>query len=102
MKKIVGILIVGSISLSAFQSDKVYQNCVMCHGKKGEKKALDSSTQLTSMSEEVLFSKLKNIIDGSSSVSKMYASMHRTKLKTVCGDEDIAKLANYIFNLREP
>ncbi|QOY55315.1 c-type cytochrome [Candidatus Sulfurimonas marisnigri] len=100
MKKIVGLIIASSLSLLAVESNEVFKSCVMCHGSKGEKKALNSSTQLITMSEEVLFSKLKNIVDGSSSMSKMYIKMHRTKLRTVCGDEDIATLSNYIFKLK--
>lgn len=100
MKKIVGLLVVSSLSLFALNSEEVYKNCVMCHGKKSDKIALNSSPRLSTLNEDVLLEKLKRIISNTSTISPRYINMHRTKLKTVEAD-DVEKFANYVFKLRE-
>jgi cytochrome c553 len=102
MKKILVLLALGSLALMAVDNAKAYQNCVMCHGKKGEKIALNSSPQLASLTQEKLRNSIGAIIDGTSKISKRYLSMHQTKLKDVSQREDETQaFSEYIFNLKQ-
>lgn len=99
MKKSVLLLLAVSLTLSAFDADSVYKKCAMCHGKKGEKIALNTSPQLNTLSEERLSTALKTMLDGSSTISTRYLGMHQAKLKGV-REDDVAALANYILKLQ--
>ncbi|WP_372999269.1 hypothetical protein [Sulfurimonas sp.] len=101
MKKMLGLLVLSSLTLLAFESEEVYKNCIMCHGKKADKKAISSSVKLALLSQESLAEKLKNIIDDSSSMSKIYTKMHKTKLKDIQSENGVRKFANYIIGLKE-
>ncbi|MBU1659262.1 c-type cytochrome [bacterium] len=99
MRKIVAVLVLSSLSLLAFDNEKIYKECSMCHGKNGDKTALNSSPQLSSLSEEELTVKLKRILDGTSEISKKYLSLHKMKLKSV-SEDDVAGFASHIHNLK--
>ncbi len=51
MKKIVALLIVGMASLGAFDGETSYKNCMMCHGKDGQKTSMKGAFKLSSSSE---------------------------------------------------
>jgi cytochrome c553 len=72
----------------------------VCHGKQGELVAIKSSPQLSSLGVEELSMRLKKILDGSTSLSKNYVAMHKTKLKGLA-PEDTDKFAKYIVELRQ-
>jgi len=99
MKKVVILLIVSSLTLIAFDGEKVYKQCAMCHGKKAEKVAVKSSPILNILSEEELSMKLSKLVDGSSNISSQYLGMHKSKLKGV-NKEDIPEMSKYILNLK--
>lgn len=99
MKKNVLLLLALSLTLSAFDAEGVYKKCAMCHGKSGEKVALNTSPQLNTLSEERLSTALTAMLNGSSPISARYLGMHQAKLKGV-REDDIAALSNYILNLK--
>ena len=98
MTKIVLILLVSSLALMAFDGKKVYKQCAMCHGKKGEKVAMKSSPKLNTLSQEQLVTSLKTLLDGSSTVSSKYLGLHKKKLKKV-QPKDVETFARYISDL---
>ena len=98
MKKIMLLLVLGSVALMAFDGAKVYKQCAMCHGKKAEKVAMKSSPKLHTLDEADLLARLNAIVDGSSSISSKYLGMHKGKLKKVSSD-DMSLLAAYIKSL---
>ncbi len=100
MKKIAAVLLMSSLTLFAFDADQVYKKCAMCHGKQGEKVALKTSPILNTLSEEQLVTALSAMLDGSSTISSRYLSMHQAKLKGV-RTEDTGALSQYIANLRQ-
>ena len=99
MKKSLLILMMCSSVLSAVDSAKVYKQCAMCHGKKGEKVAMKSSPKLNTLAQEELSTSLKALIDGTSTVSSKYLGMHKKKLKKVTLD-DTGVFAQYILDLK--
>lgn len=100
MKKTVLWALLLSTTVFAVQSEDLYKHCAVCHGKQGELIAIKSSPQLSSLSEEELSTKLKKIIDGSTSISKNYLAMHTLKLKNLTPQEaDI--FAKYIVDLKK-
>ena len=99
MKKIVILMTMGALALSAFDSAAVYKKCAMCHGKKGEKVALKTSPKLNTLSEEQITAGITALLDGSSKVSSRYLGMHQAKLKGVKTD-DASMLAQYILTLK--
>ncbi|MBA3025473.1 MAG: c-type cytochrome [Sulfurimonas sp.] len=100
MKKIIIGALILSTAVFAIQSEDQYKHCVVCHGKQGELVAIKSSPKLSSLSEEELSMRLKKILDGSTSLSKNYVGMHRTKLKNLA-PEDTEKFAKYIVELKK-
>jgi cytochrome c553 len=100
MKKIILIGVMVSTALFAVQSEDQYKHCVVCHGKQGELVAIKRSPQLSSLSAEELSMRLKKILDGSTSLSKNYVAMHRTKLKNLA-PEETDKFAKYIVDLKK-
>ena len=98
MKKIVFALLTSSVGLLAFDGAKVYKQCTMCHGKHGEKVAMNSSPKLHTLSEADLSSRLHAIADGSSKMASKYLGMHKAKLKKV-SSEEMPQLAAYIKGL---
>lgn len=100
MKRTVFFLMMSSIALFAFDADKVYKKCAMCHGKSGEKVALKTSPKLNELSEEELKTALSSMLDGSSSISARYLGMHQSKLKGV-EMEDVEKMTEYISSLKQ-
>ncbi|MBU0720838.1 cytochrome c [bacterium] len=99
MKRFIALLFLSSLALMAFDGDKAYKNCIMCHGKTGEKVALSSSPKLNTLAEQDLQNKIQAILNGSSGMSKKYLSMHKAKLKGV-EEADAAAFAAYILNLK--
>ena len=99
MKKSLLLLMLCSLVLSATDSAKVYKQCAMCHGKKGEKIAMKTSPRLNSLSQKQLTISLKALLDGSSSVSSKYLGLHKKKLKKV-QPEDVEMFAEYISGLK--
>ena len=99
MKKSLLLLMMCSLVLSATDSSKVYKQCAMCHGKKGEKVAMKTSPKLNSLSQEQLTTSLKALLDGSSTVSSKYLGLHKKKLKKV-KPEDVELFAQYISDLK--
>ena len=99
MRKIVLILMMSSLALMAFDGKKAYKQCAMCHGKKGEKVAMKSSPKLNALSQEQLVTSIKALLDGSSTVSSKYLSVHQKKLKKV-KPEDVETFAEYISGLK--
>ena len=99
MRKIVSLLIMSSLTLIAFDGEQAYKQCAMCHGKKAEKAALNTSPVLNRLSEEDLSIKLNKLLDGSCKMSGAYIAMHKAKLKGV-NKEDIAEMSKYILNLK--
>ena len=99
MKKIVLLLMMSSLALMAFDSAKVYKQCAMCHGKKGEKIAMKSSPKLNTLTHEQLVTSLKALMDGTSSVLSKYLEMHQKKLKKV-QTADVDTFADYISALK--
>jgi cytochrome c553 len=100
MKKIILSVVIVSTALFAMPSEDQYKHCVVCHGKQGELVAIKSSPQLSSLGVEELSMRLKNILDSSTSLSKNYVAMHKTKLKNLA-PEDMDKFAKYIVELRQ-
>ena len=98
MKKSLLLVLLCSLSLSAFDGAKVYKQCAMCHGKHGEKVAMNSSPKLHTLSEADLLSRLHAIVDGSSKMASKYLGMHKAKLKKV-SSEEMPQLAAYIKGL---
>jgi len=99
MKRAAVLLVLGTLGLSAVEGEVVYKKCAMCHGKQGEKVALQSSPRLNTLNEEELSGKLKALLNGSSSVDKRYVGMHKAKLKGV-REEDTPAIAKYILSLK--
>lgn len=99
MKKIVSLLMVSSLTLIAFDVAKVYKQCAMCHGKKAEKVAVNSSVVLNSLSEEELKLKLYELLDGSSNMTPQFIGLHKAKLKGVL-EEDVIVFSKFILNLK--
>ncbi len=99
MKKIVLLLTLGALALSAFDGASIYKKCAMCHGKKGEKIALKTSPKLNTLSEEQMTTSIRAFLDGTSKVSSRYLGMHQAKLKGVDAD-DAAALAQHILTLK--
>ncbi|MEN8303768.1 MAG: c-type cytochrome [Campylobacterota bacterium] len=100
MRKVVSLLVISSLTLIAFDGEKAYKQCAMCHGKKAEKVAVNSSPVLNTLSEEKLSSRLNEIVDGSTDMAKRFVSMHQAKLKGV-SKEEIGLMSKYIINLRD-
>lgn len=100
MKKILLLAAIVSTALFAINSEDQYKHCVVCHGKQGELVAIKKSPQLSSLGVEELSMRLKNILDGSTSMSKNYVAMHRTKLKNLA-PEDTDKFAKYVVELKQ-
>jgi len=99
MKKSLLLIILCSLSLSALDSAKIYKQCAMCHGKHGEKVAMNSSPKLKELSEEKLTTSLKMMIDGTSTIPSKYLGMHQKKLKKVSAD-NLAEMVTYILELK--
>ncbi len=99
MKKSVLLLLAASLTLSAFDAEGVYKKCAMCHGKKGEKIALNTSPQLNTLDQVQLETAIGQMLDGSSTISSRYLGMHQAKLKGV-REDDVAALSSYILNLK--
>ncbi|MDD2791162.1 MAG: hypothetical protein PHU40_10920 [Sulfurimonas sp.] len=99
MKKLLLFITFGLVSLSAVESETLYKECVVCHGKHAELMAIQRSPILASLSEEDLSLRLKNILDGSTSLSKSYLGMHKAKLHML-KDEETDAFAKYIIDLK--
>ena len=84
----------------ALESEKLYKHCVVCHGEKGDRKAIKSSPQLSLLSEDELSLSLKKILDGSTPLYKNYVAMHKIKLKHLAPN-DTDEFAKYIINLKK-
>jgi cytochrome c len=100
MRKVILSVAMIATSLFAVESAELYKHCVVCHGKQGELVAIKSSPQLSSLSEEELSLRLKNILDGSTQLSKKYVTMHKIKLQRLT-PEKTDELAKYIVNLKK-
>ena len=102
MKKIAVLLIVGAISLSAFDGETSYKNCMMCHGKDGQKTSMKGAFKLSSSSEKELTDKLNGIMDGSSQIPKNFYNLHQAKFKlSGITTENSAEMAKYILGLKQ-
>ena len=100
IKKIILIGLVSSSCLLAIESENLYKFCVQCHGKHADKVAVKQSPRLSSLGEEELSVRLKKILDGSSSLSKKFITMHKIKLKYLTpGQTD--EFAKYIIELKK-
>jgi len=99
-KKMILIGILASTSLLAVESEDLYRMCVQCHGMEGDKVAVKRSPRLSTLSENELSLRLKKILDGSSSMSKKFVTMHQIKLKYLAA-EKTDEFAKYILNLKK-
>ena len=100
MKKTVLLLMISSLTLFAFDANKVYKKCAMCHGNAGEKVALKTSPVINTLSQEELVTAISAMLDGSSSISSRYLGMHQAKLKGV-GMDNVEHMAEYITTLTQ-
>jgi cytochrome c553 len=101
MKKIVSLLIIGGISLFAFDGEKSYKNCAMCHGNDGKKVAMKGAFVLSSASEQELTDRLNGILDGSTEIPNNFSKLHRAKFKlSSITMENSAEMAKYILGLQ--
>lgn len=102
MKKIAVLLIVGSMALLAFDGEKSYKHCMMCHGKDGQKTAMKGAFKLSSSSEKELTGKLNGIVDGSSEIPKSFFNLHQAKFKlSGITAENSPEMAKYILGLKQ-
>ena len=68
--------------------------------RKGDRKAIKRSPQLSLLSKEELSLSLKKILDGSTSLYKNYVAMHKVKLKNLV-PQNTDEFAEYIVNLKK-
>ena len=99
MKKILLLLMVSSLALVAFDGNKAYKKCAMCHGKQGQKIALKTSPRLNTLGEEEISEKLTAILKSTSKINKRYLGVHKAKLKGI-EKENVAAFSKYISNLK--
>jgi len=84
----------------ALESEKLYKHCVVCHGEKGDRKAIKRSPQLSLLTKGELSLSLKKILDGSTPLYRNYVAMHKVKLKHL-NPEDTDAFASYIVSLKK-
>ena len=101
MKKTLILLMLCSVVLSAFEGEKAYKSCAMCHGKDAKRRAHKKSAVIASFSEEELTRRLQALIDGSSTMPRQFLNLHKTKLKSAGINRDNAgDLSHHILNLK--
>jgi cytochrome c553 len=63
-KVLLGLTIVGSLSVAAADGEKLYKSCGACHGASGEKKALGKSEVIKGWQASKTVAALKGYKDG--------------------------------------
>nr|WP_321268493.1 c-type cytochrome [uncultured Sulfurimonas sp.] len=92
-KVLLGLTIVGSLTLAAADGAALYKKCTACHGANGEKKALGKSKVITGWETSKTVAALKGYKDGS------YGGAMKGLMKgqvTSLNDAQIEALAKYI------
>ncbi len=64
-KVLLGLAVVGSLTVAAADGAAVYKKCTACHGVTGEKKALGKSAVIKGWNAEKIVAALKGYQDGS-------------------------------------
>ena len=54
LKKVILLIAITSTSSFVIESEKLYKHCVVCHGEKGNRKAIKRSPQLSLLKENEL------------------------------------------------
>jgi cytochrome c len=75
MKKAVLALLVGTTFLLAADGASAYKSCVICHGAKGEKKALGKSDAIDTWSAAQIEEALKGYKSGTRDIHGMAGAM---------------------------
>ncbi|MCK9490628.1 MAG: c-type cytochrome [Sulfurimonas sp.] len=63
-KILLGLAVVGSLTIAAADGAALYKSCVACHGASGEKKALGKSEVITGWEASKTIAALKGYQDG--------------------------------------
>lgn len=98
MKKVILLLTtVFAFSLMANDGAALYKSCGVCHGAKGEKKALNKSQVIQGWDKETLVTSLKGYKDGS--YGKAMKGLMKIQLKNF-DDAKIDTVSEYISTLK--
>jgi cytochrome c len=87
-----------SASIDSANGEKVFKKCIVCHGKKAEKSALNNSLILADLDFETVTSALKNYRDDATYGGKMKMSMR--PIAKPLSDKDISDVAHYVGTLK--
>lgn len=100
MKKIFALGLISALACGAFAADGavLYKKCAICHGAKGEKKALNKSNIINTMSVEQIKTALEGYKAGTLNIHGQ-GKMMSTQVKNLT-PADIDALSKYIPTLK--
>ena len=87
-----------TLMLNAADGSALYQKCVACHGKSGEKAALGKSEVISGWKADKTLEALKGYKAGTRNTKGMGALM-KGQVATLC-DADMKTLSDYISTLK--
>lgn len=101
MKKVMALGLISALACGAFAADgaELYKKCATCHGAKGEKKALNKSNIIATMSAEQIKTALEGYKAGTLNVHGQ-GKMMNMQVKNLSA-QDIDALSQYIPTLNK-
>lgn len=94
MKTRLGMLcLMALMATASLNATELYTKCVVCHGEKGEKVALNKSLIIKDMSKDSFIAAMKGYKDGS--YGKTLKGLMKPQVATL-NDAQMEEIANYI------